>query len=268
MRQRVLTLYLTRDVSTFNLENFRSVCNQVFVKQDIYVVSADPIRLEGLALPVRNLVVPVKSTWPVQIRVAYSFNVALLLLRKRGISLEDFDYIFKVDGDVRLPEDYLYNLISQKPLAGGFGAALLMSTKFFKHILGGRYPINYCDDGYIIAYAIALSGWIANYTGKGSIEIPLVATIPEREFVYGIEYYRWGLPIPILILLPISRIYLKITKRMKKHQVKPIRSYAYNFAGYLRAALLNIKKYEFHRNYKIMRLWNLYYKIIGKYFKV
>lgn len=263
MLPRVLTLYFTRDESTFSEMNLRSVIDQIGVSQDIYVISARPIDLYKRGFRLLNIVISTKTSWPIPLRIAYSFNAAIYLLSRMGIDIDKYEYLFKVDGDVYLPLDYLYNLISQRQLVGGFGAAMLISTKFYRYFLGGRYPINYCDDGYILAYSIAVSGQIAIYRGKGSVEIPRVEVVEDREFLYGMEYYKWGLPFFLLIVLPFTRIYLKITRRMKRYQEKPLISYLHNFAGYVRAFINRDKKYRFHRDYAKMRVLHLYHRLIG-----
>ncbi|MEM1720556.1 MAG: hypothetical protein QW496_06920 [Desulfurococcaceae archaeon] len=255
---RVLTLYFTKDESTFNRESLESVVNQVGVLQDIYVISASPIDLKKRGLDIPNIVVSTRSSWPVPIRIGYSFNVALLFI-ERKTGLHQYHYLFKVDGDVVLPKDYLYNLIAQKPLVSGIGSALLISTAFFKVLMKNRYPVNYCDDGFIFALAISRGAWPLDYNGKGSIEVPPIITLKDREYAYGIEYYKWGMPPILLLLLPLTRIYLKVTRKMREHQRKDMKAYLYNIVGYIHALIHRTKKYEFHREYGRMRIVHLYH---------
>ncbi|MEM1619436.1 MAG: hypothetical protein QXU52_01620 [Fervidicoccaceae archaeon] len=231
--------------------------------QDIYVVSAEPVRLCERIPGCRNVVIGVRASWSVPVRVGFSFNAALLVLKARGVRVEDYDYIFKVDGDVTLPDDYLENLISKRPLVAGFGAALLISKNFFRYALGGMYPINECDDGYVLARSVAMTGLVVRYDGPGEVVLKGVTTIASREIAYGEEFYKWGLPLPLLVLLPFTRLYLRLTRRMKPFQQKSLTSYFYNAVGYLRAMVNRRKRYSFHKDYARMRVLQLYREFTG-----
>jgi hypothetical protein len=102
---RVLTLFLTRDESTFIQENYKRVKNQKDVDQEVYVVSAKPICIEN------NLVIQVSQSLPVPIRIGLSIRIAL-----KKINVKSYTHIFKVDGDIKLPLDYLSNLLNKKLL--------------------------------------------------------------------------------------------------------------------------------------------------------
>ena len=179
----VLTLYFTKDKSTFDIVNYKSVLEQRGVIQDVIVISASSIDTEN------NITVKVLDTWPLQVRIGFSFNIVT-----QKINLKKYTHIFKVDGDVQLPSDYLYNLLNKRTAVAGIGAALLFSIPFFKVALNSKYPISYCDDGYIAAVSIALGIWPPKYDGQGKVIIPPVKYYLRREFFYGIEYYRWGMP--------------------------------------------------------------------------
>ncbi|MEM1596022.1 MAG: hypothetical protein QXS24_02590 [Desulfurococcaceae archaeon] len=254
---KVLTLYFTRDKLTFNPRSLESVVNQMNVSQDIYVISAEPIDLWNYGFRISNVVIPTKSTWPVPIKIGYSFNAALVKINKE---IDRYDYVFKVDGDVILPKDYLINLASRKPHVAGIGPALLISTVFFKKLMKNKYPVTYCDDGFIFALAISKGVWPLHYTGGGDVIIPPIITLKDREYIYGVEYYKWGLPPILLVIHPITRIYLKITRKMKEYQRKNLRAYLYNAVGYVHALIHNVKKYEFSREYGKMRIIHLYHK--------
>jgi hypothetical protein len=80
-----------------------------------------------------------------------------MALRLTGEDVSRYEYLFKVNGDVVLPRDYLKSIISLNPLLAGYGQAMLISTKFFRVVLNGVYPTNYCDNSYIMAMAIAIA---------------------------------------------------------------------------------------------------------------
>jgi hypothetical protein len=240
---RVLTLYMCRDRSHFKARNFVSVIEQEGVEQEVFVVSAEPLSVEG----VRNVVVPVKRSWPLPIRVSYSVNTALRILRlKHGVELRSFDYLFKVDSDVVLPRDYLARLTSTRAPVAGVGAALLISVPFFLAALGGAYPVKYCDDGYVGAKSVAMEAWPSSHEG---LRLPPVGYDKPREFAYGVEYYRWGLSPVLLALMPFASRVL----RLRPHERRRFKAHIVNVAGYLWAALHRLDKYEFHMDYRRMR---------------
>ncbi|MEM4530236.1 MAG: hypothetical protein QXL14_01175 [Candidatus Aenigmatarchaeota archaeon] len=251
---KILTLYFTKDKSTFNPNNFERIVNQIGVEQEIYIVSREPINFKEF----KNIVVHTNQDWPVPLRIGYSFNIAIKRIDK---NITEFKYIFKVDDDVILPENYLLELVKSKPIVAGIGPALLISIPFYLNILNGKYPINYCDDGYISALAISKGIWPELY--NGNIIIPSVITLKEREYIYGVEYYKWGLHPLLFIILFTTRVYLIISKKMKLFQKKSFKAFLYNFVGYLHAYLNNYKKYNFHKEYTKMRILHL----INSFFK-
>ena len=255
----ILTLYFTKDESTFNPQSLENVLKQVGVEQKIYVVSASPIDLKRYGFNVGNIVVPTKSSWPVPVRVGFSFNAALRLIKE---DISKYNYLFKVDGDVILPSDYLASLLKLKPLVAGYGPAMLISTKFFRAVLKGVYPMNYCDDGYILAAAISIGTWPILHVKD--IEVPEAVALPQREYIYGVEYYKWGMPLPLLVLHPLTRVYLKAAGRMKKTQKKTLSSYLWNIVGYVHATINKEERYWFHKKYGRMRMLHLYHSLLSQ----
>ena len=241
---KVLTLYLCKNQSDFSYLRFLSVMNQWGIKQRIFIVSAEPIRAE-----VPNIVVTTRKEWLLPVRVGFSVNVALRMIHeKNGISLRDFDYIFKVDSDLLLPRDYVYSLTSRRAIVGGVGAALLISVPFFMKATGGKYPINYCDDGYIFALSVSKGIWPVSYHAK-KLLVPPVIFDYKREFAYGVEYYKWGLsPIMLLMVLIFSRFV-----GLRPHEKRSIKAHIHNIAGYMWAFLHRVEKYHFWRDYRRMR---------------
>jgi hypothetical protein len=239
-RVRVLTLYLVRGRKDFDAKRFLSVVRQRCVEQDVFIVSAEPI--PGFR---NNIVVRVPGEWPVPVRVAYSINKALIELRRRGLRLEDYDYLFKVDGDVVLPEDYVAKLVERRPPVAGKGVAMLISTKFFRAGLRGRYPISHCDDSYILSRAVALGYWPREYTGPRGLVIESIKFFRDREYAYGAEYYKWGMPFTLLLLMSI----INVVRYHASGKGKPLLAWVWNIAGYLWAALRRLEKYEWSRDF-------------------
>jgi len=238
---KVLTLFLTKDVSTFNYSNYIRILKQNDIEQDVYVISAESIPVKN------NIVIKVPQHLPVPLRIGLSINAAL-----KRFDLSKYLYIFKIDGDVKLPLDYCKNLLEKRAPVAGRGAALLISTEFFIKILKGKYPLNYCDDGYISALSIAAGYWPPEYTGKGSLVIPILRQC-SREFGYGYEYYKWGLPFAFFVIsVPFLLIFGK----------KDLRSIIYNTAGYVSAFLHKEERYKWWRNYMYFRLQHTLIRVI------
>ncbi|MEM4436868.1 MAG: hypothetical protein QXO22_07990, partial [Thermosphaera sp.] len=84
-------------------------------------------------------------------------------------------------------------------------------------------------------------------------------TLKDREFIYGIEYYKWGMPFFLLFILPITRIYLRLMKAMKPYQYKELKAFLFNVVGYVYALSYGLRRYEFNRDYGRMRLIHLYH---------
>jgi len=237
---RILTLFLTRDASTFVYKNYEKVKFQEGVEQEIYVVSAEPIPIEN------NIVVPVPRNYPLPIRIGVTINEAL-----RRFNLSKYTHIFKVDGDVNLPHDYLANLLAKKAPLAGRGAAMLISVKFLQKVLKGKYPISYCDDGYVSAVSVACGYWPPEYDGEDLLWFCRIYQ-PSREYSYGREYYKWGLPLSVFILL-LPQLF--VTRR------RDLKSLIYNLVGYLSALLNKEKRYPWWRSYAYYRVKHLVSKL-------
>ena len=74
----------------------------------------------------------------------------------------------------------------------------------------------------------------------------------KREFLYGREYYKWGMPGWLLIvslILSVTR-----SKRLKEFQRRTFKQVIFNLAGYLSAMIRREKKYEWSDEYRKMRI--------------
>ncbi|MEM3695961.1 MAG: glycosyltransferase family A protein [Candidatus Bathyarchaeia archaeon] len=243
----VLTLYITKD--TIDQKCYDSVLKQKGVRQDVIVVSAKKIEVSN------NFVVEVPQSYPLPVRVGLSINRAL----KVYWNCEKYDYLFKVDGDVLLPQDYLLNLMSKnKPIVGA-GCAMLIEAEFFKTQFGSKWAVTYADDEYMKAYAFAM-GFINELWEKDDLGISFKYRPPlSRAYIYGKEYYKYGAPIWFMCL----RVIASIRNRIKKLATCiPISHSIYSFGGYV--SMLGTKKYEWHDDYA-RRLTKLYFqKFISK----
>jgi hypothetical protein len=241
---KVLTLYLCKDKRYFREKNFLSVKNQEGVDQRVFIISAKPIKVDA-----PNIVVPTKSDWLLPIRVSFSINIALKIIElKYNVKLRDFDYIFKVDSDALLPSNYVKKLVSQPILVAGIGPALIISVPFFIKALSKKYPVTYCDDGFVTAKSIALGLWPRSLRSD-SLIVPPVRFDSKKEFAYGIEYYKWGLsPLLLALVLMFSRVL-----RLRPHEKRSLRAHVANIAGYIWASLHGIEKYSFWQDYRRMR---------------
>ena len=262
-RNKILTLYITKDKETFNKRNYLSVKHQRNVKQDIYIVSASSVNAEN------NIVVKPPKNYPVPIRVAYSINKAIFKLLKKGVKLEDYNYIFKIDGDVLLPPSYLESMIKEKPIVAGKGAAMLMSTLFYRVSLKGLYPVKHCDDGYIIARAISLGFWPPyGRSSSQRIYIPDYTHFKDREFIYGIEYHKWGVNLKFFIIWMMASIIQAILNSGESRNsiINEVSKWMWNLSGLIYAKIKREKKYCWHKSfikYRTHHLIKTYLKRTG-----
>ncbi|RLI12534.1 hypothetical protein DRO35_02905 [Candidatus Bathyarchaeota archaeon] len=246
---KVLTLYLTRDKKSFIKDNYESVRDQRGVTQDIFVISSEPLDID------RNIAIPVPKSLPIPIRVSFSLNMVLKQLRE---NIRNYSHIFKVDGDVRLPYDYLVNLARKKTPIAGIGAALLISVPFFTKLLG-EYPISYCDDGYISALSISIGYWPPQYDGRGKLKLPPITYFSDREYQYGIEYYKWGMPSTLLLV--ISTLKILKGKHLKEFEKRDLRAPLFNVAGYL-SGMIKGERYCWWRKYRYYRTYHFIKKLV------
>lgn len=240
---RILTIFLTKDESTFVKDNYESVERQN-VTQDIYVVSAKPIRNKT-----NNFVVNAPNNLSVPLRIGISIRA---LVKK--INLKNYEYIFKVDGDIRLPSDYLDNLLEKNICVAGSGPALLISVSFFLEEMSGKYPLNYCDDGYILALGASTMGILPlSYNGTGLVEISPNPVTKKIEFYYGMEYYKFGLPLRIQML---NKIWYTLS-----NPSEGVKSIVYCFAGYFSAIIKREKRYKWWKQYSEVAMSPISWKI-------
>jgi len=248
---RILTLFLTKDDTTFVEENYERVRCQKSVDQDIYIVSAKPI---GNAK--NNIVIHVPEDLPVPLRIGLTIRMAL-----KKIDIARYTYIFKVDGDVKLPSDYLINLINKRVPIAGIGSAFVISTSFFFNRMSGKYPLNYCDDGYILALGASTLGMLPpRYDGIGIIETSPTPISKEVEHFYGIEYYKFGLPLKILLL---NRLLLFVMR----NPLEGLKGIAYCISGYLSAVIRKEKRYDWWKTYSRIATSPHSWKIYLQYFR-
>ena len=180
---------------------------------------------------------------PVPIRVGLSLNLAL-----KRISLHGYSHIFKVDGDVELPEDYLANLLAKSSPVAGAGCAFVIRRDFFEKVFG-VYPINLCDDGYILAKATAFMGKIPPvYDGeKCNLRFSFSSNF-SRIFYYGIEHYKWGDYLLVIVLNHLVSVF-----KRKESPLVVLKRMVFYATGFIYARLKNVRKYEWAESYRKVR---------------
>lgn len=227
----VLTVYMAKDV--INEKCYNSVLRQEGVKQDIIVISAKKIEVAN------NFVADVPQEYPLPIRVGLSINRALPVYWDK----KKYDYFFKVDNDVLLPPDYLLDLISKnKPIIGP-GNAMLIEAGFFKNQFGSRWAITYSDDEYMKACAFAM-GFIEQLWEKDLNLDSVYRPSLSREYMYGKEYYKFGIPLWFMLVRLIASIKNYFKRRTDRI---PITMSIYSIGGYISA--LATKKYQWHNTF-------------------
>ncbi|MCD6530481.1 glycosyltransferase family 2 protein [Candidatus Bathyarchaeota archaeon] len=79
------------------------------------------------------------------LRVAKALNYAL-----KKVKVEDYDYILRVDADIKLPPDFIEkNLEIDAEIVGKAGYAMLIKTKSFLKIFNGRFPEVPAEDSFL-----------------------------------------------------------------------------------------------------------------------
>lgn len=126
--------------------------------------------------------------------------------------------------------------------------------------MNGKYPISYCDDGYILALSTSLGYWPPEYDGMKPIEIPSHKRISSREYFYGREYFKWGMPFKVLIIISAVRILKSRNLKLMKENFK---AFLFNSAGYISATINNEKRYQWWHSYSIMRGYHLASRILA-----
>lgn len=98
------------------------------------------------------------------------------------VRIEDFDYIFRVDGDAVIPPNFLEENLKDKPdLCGKAGYAMLIKTSTFVKIMNGKFhPKN--DDNYLYFKFIKEKCRIVDYKVK-----PILLRKPGEH--HGIDYF-------------------------------------------------------------------------------
>jgi hypothetical protein len=145
-------------------------------------------------------------------------------------------------------------LISKgKPIIGA-GCAMLIEARFFKEQFGSRWAVTYADDEYMKAYAFAMS-FINEIWEKDNLDITFeYRPPPSRAYIYGKEYYKYGVPFWFMCL----RIIASIRNCIKKIPAYiPISHSLYSIGGYI--SMLGTKKYEWHNDFA-KRLTKLYFQ--------
>jgi len=228
---KILTLYLAKD--SIDEICYNSVMKQQSVDQDIIVISTVKISIPN------NFVVEIPQNFPLPVRVAISINRAIEVIKKKK-----YDYLFKVDNDVILPPDYLINLISKKPIIGP-GPAMVLDFHFFEKYYGCKWPLSFCDDTYMKAYAFA-KGFIEDLWEK-NIKIRLIGEWKPskfRSYIYGKEYHKFGFPIFYMVLIVLASIKNFLLKRPDRIPV--VCSIRY-FSGFL--SEIGRKKYAWSKDF-------------------
>ena len=73
--------------------------------------------------------------------------------------LDDYDYLLRIDADSVVPDGYiLRNLPGDKQYVTGHTSGILIKMESFSKLLGGRYPVENCEDA-ILSLRLTLHGF-------------------------------------------------------------------------------------------------------------
>lgn len=100
----------------------------------------------------------------------------------KGVALDDYDYLLKIDADTTLPANFIAaNIKTNSDLTGIFGFAMLLKTSPFLTLLNGKWPEVLGEDTYIV-HSYQRAGYsISNYL--------LPPTITRKTNFHSWKYY-------------------------------------------------------------------------------
>ena len=177
---------------------------------------------------------------PLGLRVAKSLNHALSMVK-----VENYDYILRVDADVKLPRKFIEeNMKANADIVGRAGYAMLIKNQTFLQILKGRFPEVPAEDSYMNYKFWASSKKVENWKIYPTLLQQSVRKHFWREkFRSGLEAYKLGYE-PIHVVARLRLAPLKNT---------------FFCLGYFYALLGHFQKYEFAArifNFQIKRLFS------------
>lgn len=165
----------------------------------------------------------------VGVRVGKAINYAL-----RHFDLRDFDYLLKIDADVRLPPGYIKRCILLNADLVGMGPFMLVKTEPFLKYLDGKWPQTSADDAYIklkfqslgLKVYGELPGLVENRRRGGG----------DWRYYYfrGIDDYRMGID-PILEAIIVLRLV------RGRRRLLPL----FTLLGYVAALVAGEERYDF-----------------------
>lgn len=140
------------------IETFNSIKTQELTYTATCIVTPRPMnKIEGAAV----FPYPVDQNLPVGVRVSKSINHVLKFLDDE-MGLDSFDYLLKIDQDVKLPPYWIVaNAKSNMDLMGKGCAMLIKMLKFLE--LGGRFDVTEFDDDSLIQRFIKAGAWVLPY---------------------------------------------------------------------------------------------------------
>lgn len=145
-----------------------------------------------------------------------------------------------MDYQTRFRHRFAKGLFSNLPKGGFYGCGQAMAIhRDLMKLLGGKYPISYCDDGYVGAFAMAHGCMkyreIKSYSSETSKTRVFASETKTRVFAYGIEKYKWGCPFWYILYCCHTLLFDKY--------------FVYEVSGWLWAFFHRVKKYDFANKY-------------------
>jgi hypothetical protein len=186
---------------------------------------------------------------PLGKRVAAAINTVLA-----KETLEEYDYILKVDAEIILPRDFIKENLEDLPdFVGSSGSAMCFKASAFLKGLGGKYPAVFADDTYL-----ALNFLYKGYTVKRWLCSPRFKSREKGHHSYkhelqrGIEWYKLGYE-PIHVLEYLQAVIPDM------HEGVFGVGRAFPIIGYFSAALQRVDRFEFAPWVFIMQVRRLIY---------
>ncbi len=121
-------------------------------------------------------------------RIGYAVNAAL-----KRITLQDYDYLLKVDADTILPPNFIEaNLKNDTDLTGIYGFAMLLRTSTFLKALKGKWPEALGEDTFIVHLYLRNGYSIKEYLLPPSVTREASFHPWRYHFTRGVATYKLG----------------------------------------------------------------------------
>lgn len=152
MEHKILTFLMAKDC--VNLENIQILLNQGINSENLWIISAVPIKTQDKTIfdvSQHNIVVDIDQKLPIGTRVGKSINRALT-----KFNLVDFTHFLKIDSDIKLNPGALNKLLAAKRPIAGPDSCMLIEMDTFRKVFNSKWSESPDDGDYMVLLPYAL----------------------------------------------------------------------------------------------------------------